>query len=116
MRHARFLVALALAMAAAGCDDDSSTGGCIDLCLEAQAGHCTTITGDCSAFCHALDGVQGPSGCADEREAYQGCLSRSGSACSGSCGGQESALTSCVTLYCMANPANADCVVLEDSF
>lgn len=116
MRNATFLVIVALVTAAAGCDDDTSTAGCIDLCREAQAGSCTAITGDCSAFCHALDGVQGPSGCADEREAYQGCLNRGASACAGDCGSQENALTSCVALYCLANPTNADCTVLSASF
>ncbi|MBN1772347.1 MAG: hypothetical protein JXB32_13845 [Deltaproteobacteria bacterium] len=116
MKQASFFVALALAATTAGCDDDTSTAGCVHLCTEAQAGHCTVITGDCTAFCNALDGVQGPSGCADEREAYQGCLNRGATACDNDCGSQESALSTCVGLYCLANPTNADCTVLSASF
>lgn len=116
MRRALWLMALALLTTTIGCGDDTSTAGCIDLCIAAQARDCTAITGDCTAFCHALDGVQGPSGCTDEREAYQGCLSRGAHPCDVDCASQESALTTCVGLYCLANPTNADCTVLNASF
>jgi hypothetical protein len=114
MKYATIL--LAAMFAVAGCDDDTSTAGCVDLCSEAQAGSCTGITGSCSAFCTALDGVQGAAGCASQRQAYQGCLNDGATACAADCSSQESALASCVGLYCLANPANSDCTVLMASF
>lgn len=116
MRYGWMIVVLALGGLAVGCDDDTSTAGCVDLCSEAQAGSCTGITGSCSAFCTALDGVQGPSGCAETRAAYQGCLNSGATVCANSCGSQESALASCVGVYCMANPTNSNCTTLMASF
>jgi hypothetical protein len=116
MKQAWMIMALILAAAAVGCDDDTGTAGCVNLCSEAQAGHCTSITGDCGAFCNALDGVQGPSGCTSQREAYQGCLNDGATACAGDCGSQESALSSCVGLYCLAHSTDSNCSVLMASF
>jgi len=116
MKQVSRIVVLVLAMVTFGCDDDTSTAGCVELCGEAQAGSCTVITGSCSAFCSALDNVQGPAGCTSQRQAYQGCLNDGATACTNDCNSQENALASCVGLYCLANPSNADCTVLSASF
>jgi hypothetical protein len=101
---------------AAGCSDDSESRSCADLCTEAQAGHCTAITGSCGAFCSALDAVQGPSGCTSQRSAYQSCVSSGATACTNNCDSQESALSNCVGTYCLAHTTDANCVTLASSF
>ena len=107
-----------LCLAPLGCGDDGGGGdkSCSSLCSQAQAGSCTSIKGDCGKFCSALDAAQGPANCTSQRNAYQSCLSAGVTVCGSSCGTQESALTTCVGLYCLANLSNADCQTLKASF
>lgn len=95
------------------CGDDE--GDCVSACEDAQARDCTSIQGDCGAFCDALFSVEEPASCVDEREDYQTCLDDQG-VCSGSCGGSENALSNCVGNYCVAHAGEADCQVLLESF
>ena len=124
-----------LAGAAPGCggddddDDDDATGGdadadgdadgdddaCVPLCEAGQAGGCTSITGDCGAFCGALQAIEDASGCADERLTYESCLEVTG-ACGGRCDGQETLLTRCVSDWCETQPGDASCATLLQSF
>ena len=107
-----------LLVAGSGCGDDDSntgTGNCVSLCQEAQAGKCTAIKGDCTAFCSALDNVKGPANCATQKDDYQICLNAKSSVCASSCGSQESALTKCVGIYCLLS-TDADCTTLKSSF
>jgi hypothetical protein len=97
----------------AGCGGGKS---CEDLCSEAQAGNCTSIRGNCRSFCNALDGVQGPAGCTDEREAYQSCLDDGDNVCTNSCGVLENTLAQCLSAYCAQNQTNVDCQILVGSF
>jgi hypothetical protein len=107
---------LALGLAACGGDGEGSTGDCIDLCTEAQAGDCTSVNGNCTSFCTALDGVQGPSNCTSQRNAYESCLEQGANVCDNDCAALESSLSNCVGTYCQANPTNADCQTLAASF
>jgi hypothetical protein len=99
----------------ADADADSDGDACVDLCTDAQAGDCTSITGDCGDFCTALTSIEGPSGCGDERGQYESCLELTG-ACGGRCDGQETLLTRCVTTWCETQPGNASCQTLLGSF
>lgn len=110
----RFSLALLMLLFASplACNDNDEAS-CEDLCSEAQAKDCTSITGDCGQFCAALFDVEGPSGCAGEREAYHECLNE-GSVCVG-CSGEESALETCLGNYCAANYGNSDCQTLVGS-
>jgi hypothetical protein len=94
-------------LAATGC----SSKDCVTLCQEGQAGTCTAIKGDCARFCDALDTVEDPSGCVDQRTAYEECLNDK-TVCDATCDDQESALGVCVAVYCNQNPQNADCQTL----
>ena len=107
---------LASGLAACGGDGEGSTGDCVDLCTEAQAGDCTSVEGSCSSFCTALGNVQGPSNCTSQRNAYESCLEQGAAVCDNDCDAQENTLAACVTTYCQANPTNADCQTLAASF
>ncbi len=101
---------------ACGSDDGTDTGECVDLCSDAQAGSCTSITGSCTTFCNALDGVQDESGCTSDRAAYQSCLSGGVDVCDNNCDAAEGALEDCLTDFCAANLTNPDCQALANSF
>lgn len=115
MTYRTTLVACLLAFAACG-GDEGSTADCVSLCTEAQAGDCTSVQGNCTSFCTALDGVQGASNCTSQRNTYESCLEQGDNVCDNNCDAQENALSACVTTYCMANPTNADCQTLAASF
>lgn len=106
----RLLVAFVVLLGA--CGDKS----CEELCEEGQAGDCTSIEGNCGNFCGALDAVDDPSGCGDERSAYEDCLNETDNACDAECDAQENALSSCVTAYCIGNASDPSCVTLAGSF
>jgi hypothetical protein len=110
----KLAIALAVVLAALvqGCGGKS----CVDLCTQAQAGSCTSVRGNCSSFCNALGEVKGPASCGTAYDEYQTCLSRGSDVCANSCGSQESALTTCVTTYCVAHPSDANCTTLAASF
>ena len=116
----RILVVLSVVaalFASAGCSDDDSGGrSCAALCSEGQAGHCTTITGDCGNFCSALAAINGPASCTSQYDAYIGCLNTGITVCANSCDSQESALTTCVGTYCLGHSTDANCVTLMNSF
>lgn len=116
MRFTSFTRGLVLSFLVACGGGDGSTGDCVDLCTEAQAGQCTSIAGNCTSFCEALDGVQGPSNCTSQRNAYQGCLDTGDNVCANDCDAQEMSLSNCVTAYCATHQTDADCVTLAASF
>lgn len=89
---------------------------CEELCREGQEGGCTTIQGNCGSFCGALDSVEGPGGCADERDSYESCLNEQDDVCDASCGLYENALSSCVQAYCVGHASDSACVTLAGSF
>lgn len=101
---------------ACGGGGGTSTADCVDLCTEAQAGQCTSISGNCSAFCDALDAVDDPAGCADEHAAYESCLEGGSNVCDNNCDAQEADLSNCVGTYCAANSGDPDCQTLINSF
>ena len=108
----RWILFVLLAISPFACSDEAN---CVDLCEEAQQGDCTSIKGDCGAFCDAALNVEEPSGCADQREDYQDCLN-SGDTCENDCGSEETSWSGCLTSYCLANSDNADCQTLAASF
>jgi hypothetical protein len=112
MTHHLTSIALGFALVS-GCASDPS---CEDLCTEAQAGNCTTVTGSCSNFCSALDKVQGPANCESQRDAYQSCLDSTPDVCDAGCDAKESALSSCVGSYCLGHASDPSCVTLQQSF
>lgn len=116
MRHIlltfTFFGSMAAALALEACKGELN---CKQLCDAGQEDDCTSITGDCGEFCNAMTNVQDESGCADEREAYADCLNDEG-VCSGSCGGTESDLTTCLTVYCATRLTEPDCMTLAESF
>jgi hypothetical protein len=107
-----FVVAL---FASAGCSDDSGGGDCSSLCTQAQAGSCTTISGNCGNFCSALGAVTGPASCTSQYNAYEGCLGSGATACATDCDAQENALTTCVATYCAAHSTDANCLTIIGS-
>jgi len=97
-----------------GCGGDRS---CEELCAEAQAGSCTTISGSCAAFCAAIDNSQARAGCESEVSTYLECQNASGNVCDEpSCSAEESAVGSCYLPFCTANPDDPDCATLVNSF
>jgi hypothetical protein len=94
------------------CGDKS----CEELCTEAQAGDCTSIQGSCGSFCGALDTIEGPSGCGDERSSYEECLNGTDDVCDAGCGSQENALSACVQAYCVGHASDPPCTTLAGSF
>lgn len=108
-----FLASTTAGVATPACNDGELD--CRQLCKEGQDKDCTTVTGDCGDFCEALTNVQDDAGCTDEREAYSGCLNDEG-VCASSCDSDESALTSCVTAYCLGHSSEPDCMTLINSF
>ncbi len=116
MQLTSFVRVLAFATLVACGSDGTDTGECVDLCTEAQAGDCTSVTGNCSAFCNAVDGVQDQAGCTDERATYQSCLAANADVCANDCDGEETALTDCLADFCANNLNNQDCQTLIQSF
>jgi hypothetical protein len=94
----------------------AQTANCVDLCDEAQDGNCTSVTGNCSAFCDALDAVESPANCTSQRDSYQSCLDRGVDVCDTACDSQESALSNCLANYCVTRQSDPDCVTLIGSF
>jgi hypothetical protein len=112
MTHHLTSIVLGLALVS-GCGSDPS---CEDLCTEAQAGGCTTVTGNCGSFCAALDKVDGPANCESQRDAYESCLDSTPDVCDADCDAKESALSSCVGSYCLGHASDPSCVTLQQSF
>lgn len=115
---------LALGLVTVACEDDDGGGGggggnrsCTALCEEAQDGSCTSITGDCTAFCAAIDNSQEAAGCTAEVETYRSCQNASANVCDDpGCGTEENDLSMCYTTYCAANLDDPDCMTLINSF
>ena len=103
-------------LVACGSSDGTDTGECVDLCSEAQDGDCTSITGNCSAFCDALDGVQDEANCTSQRASYQSCLANGADVCDNNCDSQETTLSNCLTSYCLTRTDDPDCETLINSF
>ena len=101
-------------------DDDGDSGGgdrsCSELCSEAQAGDCTTIVGNCDAFCGALASGAPKAGCESQRQAYQSCFQGHDHVCEASCNGPETDLENCLVPYCATHQGDGDCTVLIASF
>jgi hypothetical protein len=114
------VTSLLVTLGACGSDGDDGDGGdarsCEELCSEGQAGSCTTVQGDCGAFCDALDRATPKAGCPDAPDDYEACLSETADVCSSDCASEESALESCLIDYCVANPSDPDCPLLAASF
>lgn len=106
---ALFMSSIAV-LAASGCSADKD---CVSLCEEAQAGDCTAIEGDCTAFCNALDDL---GACESQREDYEACLNEESAVCDANCNSSESALIDCGIAFCSQNPTNADCLTLAASY
>jgi len=109
----------ALCLGACGGDDDDKGGrsaSCPTLCTEAQAGTCTSIKGDCSAFCTALDRAAPTAGCKDKRDAYINCLNGGENACAVNCDSSETAIEQCMGVWCATHATDADCQTLVASF
>lgn len=104
------LIAPAMAVLWSACDSEKD---CVTLCEEAQDGDCTSISGDCSSFCSALDNL---GACEDERDAYEECLGSESAVCDSSCSGDESSLTNCGIAFCQNNLSNENCQTLAASF
>lgn len=88
---------------------------CVSLCEEAQTGNCTSIVGDCTAFCNAADGIKLNSGCGDEQDAYEACLDQ-GPVCDQTCGSPEVAYRNCAIAYCATHSDDNNCKALAASF
>lgn len=123
LRTTLLLGAALLVGSAVGCggggDSDDGGGGdrsCPTLCNEAQLGSCTSIHGDCDAFCGALDSAAPRAACTAARDSYQSCLSDGANACDKSCNATEKALEDCMSKYCIAHSNDADCKTLVASF
>jgi hypothetical protein len=117
----RELVVLCVAMGWAavsyGCsEDDGRNASCSVLCAEAQAGSCTSISGNCGTFCSAMDAIYSTAGCTSQHDAYIDCLNQGANACAVSCDSQETALSGCLTTYCLAHTSDANCITLATSF
>jgi hypothetical protein len=120
----RFVVAMVLVgipvLSAVACSDDPGDGergaSCTTLCQESQAGACTSIKGNCSAFCSAVDSTSPKANCVSQRDAYRSCLNSKDNPCAASCNGPERELTNCLSVYCATNSTQADCKTLTSSF
>jgi hypothetical protein len=116
--HRMLAIALAIGFASVAplaCGDDTDEGDCVSLCEDAQARDCTSITGDCGAFCDAVFSVEDRAGCADERLDYHECLNAEG-VCGGACSGSENDLETCLGTYCLGHSGEDECQVLMSSF
>lgn len=114
-------VVLAVPALTLACSDDPGAGNdrnasCTTLCQESQAGNCTSIKGDCSAFCGAVDSAAPKASCIAQRDAYRSCLNSKENACQASCNGPERNLTNCLSTYCAQSSGQADCQTLTSSF
>lgn len=112
MKPQLILAYLCVLLGAAACQSKD----CVELCEEGQAGDCTTVDGDCGAFCGALDRVKEPAGCGSAYDDYDGCLNGSSAVCDSDCGLEEATLQQCVGSYCVAHAGDADCQTLQASF
>lgn len=112
-------ILVALVSVVAACDGGGVGGGdkdCVDLCTEAQAGACTSIDGNCTSFCNALDAVDGPANCTSQNSAYQSCLNEGALVCDNSCAAAESSLSNCIAVYCATRQSEPNCATLIASF
>lgn len=105
-----FLSMLFLALGPYGCSGTEAS--CVDDCEEGQERDCTSIKGDCAAFCEATFNIEEESGCADEREAYQSCIESADDLCKNDCDGVENDFSSCLATYCLNHADTPDCKVL----
>ena len=104
----------ALALSACGSDDSGGDGSsCVSLCDEAQTKNCPWVSGDCGAFCSAVDSIQDASGCTEQRNAFQSCLSGRANICDDSCDTKEGEISACIGSYCMENSTNTDCQIIQ---
>ncbi|MFO0618742.1 MAG: hypothetical protein U0414_39490 [Polyangiaceae bacterium] len=92
-----------------------SEATCVADCKEGQAGNCTAIKGDCTAFCDAAEAIRVDSGCGDEQDAYQACLDQ-GPVCDQSCQSTEAAYRNCVIPYCIIHGSDKNCQTMANSF
>ncbi len=103
------------------CGSSSGNGGgsgadCNSLCTAAQAGKCTTITGNCGQFCSALAALDSEASCGSEYDAYESCLGTPATVCGNSCGAQAMALENCLTPYCTAHSSESNCTTVAGAF
>jgi hypothetical protein len=105
------LSVLALLAAAAGCGGGRD---CKGYCQEAQAANCTSIKGDCGAFCNALESVSSSGGCQSQKDAYNSCL-ESGPLCEtdSRCSSQSNAAGTCAAKYCLTHATDSNCTVIK---
>jgi hypothetical protein len=100
----------ALALSACGSDDSGGSSDlCVSLCNGAQTKDCSWASGDCGAFCSAVDSIQDAAGCTAKRNAFQACLSASANICDDSCDTKEDEISDCIGAYCIQNSTNTDC-------
>lgn len=121
LRYFHFVV-LSLGLFAGACETGEEGGGggnrsCEALCEEAQEFSCTTIQGNCSSFCEALDNSRDAAGCGAEYDDYLSCENASANVCDEpGCSSEEADLNSCYATYCLTNPGDEDCATLLSSF
>jgi hypothetical protein len=104
MHKSWFMLGAVLCLMTQGCSKN-----CQDLCEEAQADGCTSISGDCGKFCDAADNINDDAGCDSSRDAYEECLNEESNVCDANCDTQESAYGNCIFDFCSNKPSNNDC-------
>jgi hypothetical protein len=88
---------------------------CTELCEEAEGRGCNTFvigTGSCAGDCQLAERLSSKAGCDTQLEARLDCEREQADICEEGCGAEDSALESCVSSYCLANPTDADCRTL----
>jgi hypothetical protein len=111
MRRILLIAVTVSALCLAACDGGGGGGAsCEDICLDAQALSCTTIS-DCYEFCDVSQSLAAKAQCQAEYNALHSC-SQSTPTCSidNVCASQENAFESCLVPFCYANPSDADCI------
>jgi hypothetical protein len=105
------VVGLLAAVVVMGCGKPS----CTELCEEAEGRGCNTFvlgTGSCAGDCALAERLADKSGCGAQKDARIDCEAMQEDICEVGCSAEDSALTSCVTPFCVANPSDPDCVAL----
>ena len=117
MMNIRTMVFFAMLGMVIGFLSACSGADCESLCTEAQSRDCTSISGDCAAFCASVDKVSASASCDTQKDAYQSCLG-DGDVCTGDsrCSSEQTALGNCASAYCLANMNDADCQRVVASF
>jgi hypothetical protein len=102
-----------LVVSLTGCSDDKT---CLSVCNSAQDQDCTIID-SCSGFCSSTRALRDKASCESEYDAYHDCA-MSSPTCSidALCYSETNALTTCIGVWCAANPSDADCVTLDNSW